>query len=90
MTKNFQIKNIPHLCWDLNSRPPAFEASLLTIILTLQVKGASSLCSTKHVQLIAKRQLATNFANLENGRLAALAGCLGIQIQSEVGEFLIF
>ena len=34
----YEIKKLLHLCWDLNPRLPAYEASALTTILTLQVR----------------------------------------------------
>ena len=60
----FKLKKLPHPCWELNPRPPAYEATAFTIILTWQMRvNGIKVCAEQIMpnQLL----LAENSANLE-------------------------
>ena len=62
-----KIKIFPHLCWDLNPRPPAREVSALTTILSRQVrlKGVKVCAQQSLSNYLPDGIFALNFANLE-------------------------
>ena len=72
---NWQFAQVifPHLCWDLNPQTLDDEASVLAIILSLQVRLKGIKVCAKHVQSFARWQFVLNFVNLENKSMECIA-----------------